>query len=42
MLDLGGHFVVDDRLLVFADYIDSELEVILGLQLVGVRLSVLG
>jgi hypothetical protein len=42
MLDLGGDFVVDDSLLIFAYDVDAKFEMVLGLELVRLRLSVFG
>ncbi len=42
MLDLGRHLVMHDHLLVLADDIDAQLQMIRRLQLVGLRLSILG
>lgn len=41
MLDLGGNLVVYHRLLVLANDIDAELEVVGRHELVGLRLSIL-
>ena len=40
MLDLGGDFVVYDRLLILTDNVDTKFEVVLSLQLVRVGLAV--
>jgi len=41
MLDLGGNLVMHDCLLVFAHDVDAKLEVVLGLEFVGLRLPIL-
>lgn len=41
VLHLGGHFVVDDGLLILAHDVDTQFKVVLGLQLVWLRLPVL-
>ena len=41
MLDLCSDLVMDNRLLIFADDIDSKLQVVGRLKLVGLRLAVL-
>ncbi len=42
VLNLGSDLVMHHRLLVLADNIDAEFQMVLGLQLVGLRVSVLG